>query len=113
MKQIVPVVAALILGFTAPTMAQQAGHEAHHAGASDSQAADNFVNGEVKRIDKEAGKVTLKHGPIPNLEMPAMTMVFRASDPSTLDKLKVGDALKFKAENIDGSLTIVEWKPAS
>lgn len=113
MKRIVPVLATLILGFTAPAIAQQPGHEAHHASASDSRVTDNFVDGEVKKIDKDAGKITLKHGPIPNLEMPAMTMVFRTKDPSALEKLKVGDALKFKADNIDGSLTIVEWKPAS
>lgn len=110
MKRIVPAIAALMIGAAAPAMAQQAGHG---AGMEKSKAADNFAEGEVKKVDKEAGKVTIKHGPIPSLEMPAMTMVFRAKDPSTLDKLKVGDTLKFKAEKIDGKFTITELKPAS
>lgn len=113
MKRIVPAMAALVIGVAAPAMAQQAGRAGHGAAMAESKAADNFVAGEVKKVDKESGKVTIKHGPIPSLEMPAMTMVFRAKDPSALDKLKVGDTLKFKAEKIDGNFTITDLKPAS
>jgi Cu/Ag efflux protein CusF len=52
--------------------------------------------GEVRKIDKEAGKLTLRHGKIENLDMPPMTMVFRVNDKSMLDKIKVGDNVKFK-----------------
>ena len=113
MKAIVHAVAALMIGVAAPVMAQQAGHADHHSSAAENQVPATFVTGEVKKVDKEAGKITLKHGPIPNLEMPAMTMVFRAKDPSALDQLKVGDTLQFKAEKIDGNLTITEFKPKS
>ena len=113
MKAIVFAVAALMIGVAAPVMAQQAGHSEHHSSAAENQVPATFVAGEVRKVDKEAGKITLKHGPIPNLEMPAMTMVFRTKDPSALDKIKVGDSLQFKAEKIDGNLTITDLKPAS
>ncbi len=112
----VPAIAAPMIGVAAPAMAQQAGHAGHAghgAGVAEGKSTDNFVEGEVRKVDKAAGKITIKHGPIPNLEMPAMTMVFRAKDPSALDKLKVGDTLKFKAEKIDGNFTITDLKPAS
>ena len=67
-----------------------------------------MVNGEVRKVDKGAGKVTLKHDAIPNLEMPRMTMVFRVKDPSMLDQLKEGDKIKFAADNINGALTVTE-----
>jgi Cu(I)/Ag(I) efflux system periplasmic protein CusF len=113
MNRIIPLIAALTMGAVAPAFSQQQGPEGRAAGATAGKAADNFVEGEVKKIDKDAGKITLKHGPIPNLEMPGMTMVFRAKDPSALDKLKVGDIVKFKAEKIDGNITVTEYKPAS
>jgi Cu(I)/Ag(I) efflux system periplasmic protein CusF len=67
-----------------------------------------MVNGEVRKVDKDAGKITLKHDAIPNLEMPRMTMVFRVKDPSMLDQLKEGDKIKFAADNINGALTVTE-----
>jgi Cu/Ag efflux protein CusF len=90
----------LTLGVAAPVLAQKT-------------AADNFVDGEVKKIDKDTGKITIKHGPIPNLEMPGMTMVFRAKDAADLDKVKVGDSVRFKADKVDGNITITEIKPVS
>lgn len=63
-------------------------------------------DGEVKKIDKETQKITLKHGPIKNLDMPGMTMVFKVSDPSLLDKVKAGDKVQFIAEN-QGSAMVV------
>ena len=67
-----------------------------------------MVNGEVRKIDKGAGKITLKHDAIPNLEMPGMTMVFRVKDPSMLDQLKEGDKIKFAADKVNGALTVTE-----
>ena len=64
------------------------------------------VAGEVRKVDKEAGKLTLKHGPIPNLDMPDMTMVFRVDDPSILDKVKVGDRVRFTADKVKGVFTV-------
>ena len=67
--------------------------------------------GEVKRVDKEAGKLTIKHGPLTNLDMPAMTMVFRVKVPAMLDQVKEGDRIKFVADCVNGALTVVELAP--
>ncbi len=80
-----------------------------HDGRIAQQPVDTgYTEGEVRKIDKEAGKITLKHGPIANLEMPAMSMVFRAKDPRILDQVKVGEKLRFKAEKIGGAITVTE-----
>lgn len=66
----------------------------------------------VRKIDAAAGKITLKHGPIPNLDMPPMTMVFRVQPPELLNTVKVGDAVKFHAEEIGGALTVTAIEKA-
>ena len=71
------------------------------------------VEGEVRKIDKDAGKITLKHGPIPNLDMPGMTMVFRVKDPAMLDAVKTGDKVRFTADKVGGALTVTEIAPAN
>lgn len=63
-------------------------------------------SGEVKKIDKEAQKITLRHGEIKNLDMPGMTMVFKVLEPSLLDKVKAGDKVRFTAENRNGALVV-------
>jgi Cu/Ag efflux protein CusF len=75
-------------------------------------ALAGYTDGEVRKVDKAAGKVTLKHGPIANLEMPPMTMVFRVRDPKMLDNVKAGDKVKFKADKVQGSYTVIELAPA-
>ena len=62
--------------------------------------------GEVRKVDKGQGKVTLRHGPLTNLDMPAMTMVFTASDPKLLDGLKEGDKVRFAAEKTNGTIAV-------
>ncbi|MFJ2987423.1 copper-binding protein [Collimonas sp. NPDC087041] len=66
--------------------------------------------GEVKKIDKEAGKITIKHGPLTNLDMPPMTMVFRVKDPAMLDQVKVGDKINFIAGKANGALTVMQMQ---
>jgi Cu/Ag efflux protein CusF len=66
----------------------------------------SLTEGEVRRIDKEAGKLTLKHGQIDHLGMPPMTMVFRAADPKMLDGLAEGDKVRFAAERVGGAITV-------
>lgn len=61
--------------------------------------------GEVKKVDQDAGKLTIKHGVLKNIGMPAMTMVFDVSDKATLAKLKTGDKITFVADNANGQLT--------
>lgn len=71
-----------------------------------------MTNGEVRKVDKGQGKVTIRHEPLKNLDMPAMTMVFRVKDPTMLEKVKDGDRIRFVAERIDGAITVVQWEPA-
>ena len=77
------------------------------------QAATDMTDAEVRKIDKENNKITLKHGEIKNLDMPGMTMVFQLKDAAMLDKLKPGDKVKFKAEKIGGAytVTVIEAAP--
>ncbi len=65
------------------------------------------ADGEVTKIDKAQAKVTLRHGEIKSLDMPAMTMVFRVNDAKLLDSLAVGDKVRFAAEKRDGAYTVV------
>ncbi|PNG49813.1 MULTISPECIES: copper-binding protein [unclassified Variovorax] len=65
-----------------------------------------LTEGEVRRVDKEHGEIVLKHGDLLNLGMPAMTMAFNVSAPSTLEKLKAGDKVRFNAEIVKGKPTI-------
>lgn len=69
-------------------------------------ATATLVAGEVKKVDKEAGKMTIKHAPLVNLDMPAMTMVFRVKEPAMLDKVKPGDKISFVAERANGAITV-------
>ena len=62
-----------------------------------------LVEAEVRKVDMAAGKITLKHGDIPNLDMPAMTMVFQVRDKTRLDTLKVGDQVRFRADKVLGA----------
>jgi len=71
-----------------------------------------MAEGEVRKVDKEAGKVTLRHGPIANLEMPGMTMVFKVASPKMLEGLKDGDKVKFSADRVNGAITVTAIEPA-
>lgn len=104
--------AALALAVSTQVQAQapapassSADHAAHHAPSATTTAAPTS-EGEVRKVDKEQGKVTLKHGPIPNLDMPGMTMVFRVASPKLLEAVKPGDKVRFTAENLNGALTV-------
>lgn len=66
------------------------------------------VNGTVKKVDEAAGKLTIDHGAIKNLDMDAMSMVFRAGDPAMLKGLKAGDKIKFDADRINGQITVTK-----
>ncbi|OWV87872.1 hypothetical protein ATY75_21150 [Rhizobium sp. N122] len=72
--------------------------------------AEEFTKGVVNKVDAKAQKVTIKHEDLKNLDMPAMTMVFRVKDAAMLDKLKEGQNIEFVAERVDGKLTVTEIK---
>jgi len=85
---------------------------AHHMQMENEATQQSMADGEVRKVDKSAGKITIKHGPLPNLGMGAMTMVFRPQDPALLDQLKAGDRIRFHAESINGALTITRVEKA-
>lgn len=66
------------------------------------------VAGTVTKVDESADKITIAHDAIPNLQMDAMTMVFNAADPTMVAAVKVGDAVQFTADKVNGQLTITE-----
>ncbi|ANL31926.1 copper-binding periplasmic protein CusF (plasmid) [Rhizobium phaseoli] len=72
--------------------------------------AQEFTKGAVTKVDAKAKKVTIKHEDLKNLDMPAMTMVFRVEDPALLEKLKEGSNVEFVAERVNGKLTVTEVK---
>jgi Cu/Ag efflux protein CusF len=75
-----------------------------------SAAAMPLVDGEVRRIERDKGLVVLRHGDIPNIGMPAMTMGFDVGDKKMLDGLKVGDKVRFQAEMVKGKATVTVLK---
>lgn len=102
------VIAVLLAAALAmPALAQQPSsgeHVVHHAGA--------LSDGEVRKVDRDAKKITIKHGPIQNLDMPAMTMVFQVKDTAMLDQVKAGDTVKFSAEKLGGAFTVTRIEKA-
>ncbi|CUB01471.1 copper-binding protein [Comamonas thiooxydans] len=112
--------AALSLGFalTTPALAQDhSAHAGHGAAAGTSTTApaaqaDALTAGEITRVDKRTGKLTIRHEEIKNLDMPPMTMVFALADASQSNDFKAGDKVLFRAEDKDGSLIITRIQPA-
>lgn len=86
---------------TSPVLAEQAG----------APGAVATTEGEVRKVDKDAEKLTIKHGSIANLDMPGMTMVFRVSDPAMLDSVKPGDKVRFIVDRIGGLFTVTKIEP--
>ena len=74
------------------------------------QTALPLVSAEVRKVDPDTRKITLKHGDIPNLEMSAMTMVFRVKDPALLQKVKAGDQVKVTVDKVEGALTVMSME---
>ena len=68
--------------------------------------APELIEGEIRKVDKDAAKLTIRHGEIKRLAMAPMTMVFRVHDSAILEKVKVGDKVQFAADKVDGMLTV-------
>ena len=75
------------------------------------QAVLPMTEAEVRKVDLDAKKITLKHGEIKNLGMPPMSMVFQMKEPSQLEKFKVGDKVQFTAESVNGAYTVIAIEP--
>jgi Cu(I)/Ag(I) efflux system protein CusF len=100
------------LALTGPAIAQTgSGASSSTSSASTSDASSELTQGEVRKVDKEAKKLTIKHGPLKNLDMPGMTMVFQVKDEAVLDKVQVGEKVQFLAEKIDGKFTVTKLEP--
>lgn len=95
---------AMPLTFSLPALAQTA------AAASATPMAE-MSEGEIRKISKDTGKLTIKHGEIKNLDMPPMTMVFTAKDPAMLDKVAVGDKVHFTVIEEGGKMVVTELHP--
>ena len=89
-------------------LAPAAGHAMSQIQVAQSAQSTGMIDGEVRKVEKDARRVTLRHGEIKQLDMPAMTMAFPVKEPTMLDKVKVGDKVKFKAEIVGGKLTVTE-----
>jgi Cu(I)/Ag(I) efflux system periplasmic protein CusF len=74
--------------------------------ATSHESGTQLTEGEVRKVDKDARKITIRHAPIVHLDMPAMTMVFQVKDPALLDKVKTGDKVRFAAEKTGGTFTV-------
>ena len=88
---------------TATTHDSTQAHAQHHAA---------FADGEVRRVDKDARKITIRHGAIANLEMPPMTMVFQVRDAALLENVKPGDKIRFAADKVDGAYVMTQMEQA-
>jgi Cu(I)/Ag(I) efflux system periplasmic protein CusF len=113
MKHFSTLLVTLVLSINLPLTAMAAEHTIQTSAEKASLSTSIALSpGEVKKIDKESGKITIKHGPLSNLDMPAMTMVFRVKDPAILDSVKAGDKVGFVVEKINGALTVTRLEPA-
>ena len=114
----------VLLAFLGGAAAAQA---ASHAGAPMTMPAEvkkempaaagamntgDMADGEIRKVDMETKKITIKHGEIKNLDMPGMTMVFQVKDPAMLTTVKTGDKVRFKAEKSGGAIVVTEIQPA-
>ena len=101
---------ALAMGLALP----MAGHAqvSPSPGQVAAPVSDSMTDGEVKKVDPDNGKITLKHGDIKNLDMPGMTMVFTVRDKGQLTKLKPGDKVQFMAVQEGGKMIVTDIQPA-
>ena len=104
-------ISALALGVSWP-MSGFAQASTDSTSAAAANPAASLSEGEIRRLDPESGKLTIRHGEIRNLDMPPMTMVFAARDKSQLAGLKVGDRIRFVASNEGGKYLVTEIQPA-
>ena len=106
------VAAALLAGSAGVAMAASDAQTLPSGATASPVVSTKLTSGEVRKIDTEQGKLTIKHEAIENLQMPGMTMVFKATDTAMLQKLQVGDKIQFAAEKANGALVITTIQAA-
>ena len=107
MNRILAIAAAAFIAFGVTPALADKDHDKHHAAAGTAE----MVDGEIRKVDKDAKKITIKHGPMPSFDMPGMTMVFQVKDPAMLDNVKPGDKVRFQTEKLSGAFTVTDMKP--
>lgn len=115
-----PLVVALAFAASAPFAISASAQAMDHSKMGGMNMSDmkmdsmpaSMTEGQVRKIDKEARKITLKHGDIKNLDMPGMTMVFQVRDAALLDKVKAGDKVMFTAQKADGDIVVTAIEAA-
>lgn len=100
--------AALAISLAPLAQANDAHHAANPTTAAAKSADAALAEGEIRKVNKDTGKLTIKHGELKNLGMPPMTMVFRVKDPAMLDQVKAGDKIKFVADKVEGQFTVTQ-----
>jgi len=84
-----------------------------HTGAPAAKTSPaDMADGEIRKVDMDNKKITIKHGEIKNLDMPGMTMVFQVKDPALLSKVKAGDKVRFKAEKAGSAIVVTDIEAA-
>jgi len=114
----------LALAFSGAAFAQMRGHDMGGSGGMQGMPGipgqggmqmgspgSALAEGEVRRVDADAGKVTLRHDAIPSMNMPSMTMVYHVNNPAFLDQVSAGDRVRFSMEKVDGVLTATNIEP--
>jgi Cu/Ag efflux protein CusF len=114
MKHILTHIAIPLVVLAGPAQAADphAGHAGMQPATTPQPASAPLSEGTVKRVNKPAGKLTIAHGPLENLGMPPMTMAFLVQDKAMLDRVKVGDKVRFRAEQTAGGYTVTQLEAA-
>ncbi len=107
-RLITPTLFVAVAGFASLGTTHATTHDTAQAHAPHHTLAD----GEVRRVDKETKKVTIRHGAIANLDMPPMTMVFQVKDAALLDSVKAGDKVRFSADKVGGAYVVTQLEQA-
>ncbi|KVO79626.1 RND transporter [Burkholderia ubonensis] len=109
-KALVSIAMGCALAFSAASHAAgEMGNMDMSGGAKQgAEAASGMSHGEIRKVDTAAGKLTIKHGPLENLGMDAMTMVFKVKDAAMLSQVKIGDKIDFVADEVNGALTVTK-----
>ena len=114
MKTVITAAAIAFLAVASTPALAEASHVGMHQGMNHDagMAMDKMSNGKIRKLDPSAGKITIAHGPLENLGMPAMTMAFAVKDKVMFKGVKVGDKVNFVAADVDGMLSVTRLELA-
>ncbi|MCP5277913.1 MAG: copper-binding protein [Thiobacillus sp.] len=108
-RTLTTLILAMALPLGLPALADMS-HMSHGTASGHAAMGEMMAEGTVKKVDKAQGKITIQHGPLANLDMPPMTMIFRVQDSALLDRVKPGDNIRFQADKVNGRLTVTHME---